>query len=396
MRSSGLFEDTDVVLLYTSIGRGHPSYLDGICYSLEKNHTNNNFSKTSVFALSRGLSLSAWKLVRFLYRFGSRGGLITSLYTLLRKFLGDSGDKGMLLSLLGRDIRSAFLAYRGIIVVAHPLLAKMLSDQNRVVYQHGEFAVPPEALPSGCELVLVPDQDCVGPFISAGIENQTIAVAGQCIDSRIALNADRLFQDRLKRLEENNSLTVALFTSGARPKPHVQKILGICKSLSEGGHRAVIFTENSEKYKADIVRFLKGNNIDYDFYPDTAQAVTVVHSEDRQSEDDICEKLFTRFDVFAAPAHERVHWSLGLGLPQFVLCPHIGTFSPENARRVIREKVGQDVSTSQDAENFLQMLNELLQSGELGRMSQRGFKPERLNGFNNSTLRIARLINSSD
>lgn len=381
MTSSEKFIQAKIVFLYTEIGRGHPGYLDGIKRQFVQTQPTVKTSVTTVFQLSHGLSLSAWKFVRFLYRFGARGGLITALYSKLRSVLGHNSRGGLLLKLLGRDIKKAFSKFTGVIVVAHPLLADILAKQNNVIYQHGEFAVPEEAVPAGCELIFVPDKKAACEFSARGIKDEILCVTGRCIEKHIASAAESAFQERVGRIRNNKSLTAGLFTSGALPGPHIEKLLKAAVSLAKAGHTVCLFTSLSDSFRKKAERFFAASRIDCGQYPDTAKPVCLVHSLDRQSEDAAAADLFPRFDFFVAPAHERVHWSLGLGLPQCLLGPHIGTFAPLNAARVLDQGVGIEISSNRHAGLLADKIAELKQNGELDNMMHRGFIPGELNGF---------------
>ncbi|MEZ5359387.1 MAG: hypothetical protein R3F48_11240 [Candidatus Zixiibacteriota bacterium] len=381
MSLSDQTRDSAIIFLYTEIGRGHPSYLDGIVRKMKSDYPHAKFSITNVFDLSRGLSLQAWKFVRFLYRFGSRGGIITSLYTSLRKILGGNSRDGVLVKLLGRDLRASFTCYKGIVVVAHPLLADILGPQNKVMYQHGEFAVPEEAIPRRCHKIFVPDEAAANIFLSQDIPEAIVCITGQCIDDRIAASAAAAYEARIQRFHDKKPLTAGLFTSGATPGPHIQILLSAAKALSRANHRIFLFTSLSKVFFARARTFFKTTGITYSVYPDMSQPVCLIHCQSREEEDAVCAEIFSSLDFFIAPAHERAHWSVGLGLPQLLCCPHIGTFSPLNASRVLDQGVGIEIRTSRDAEKLDDLINELQQTGRLTEMAKKGYHPDSLNGF---------------
>ncbi|NCC52070.1 MAG: hypothetical protein EOM20_12755, partial [Spartobacteria bacterium] len=68
--------------LYTSIGRGHPMYLDGIRACLPKQRIG---SVEDVFSVSSPIPRMVWTLARTLYTRASSKGGGRSLYTRLRR-----------------------------------------------------------------------------------------------------------------------------------------------------------------------------------------------------------------------------------------------------------------------------------------------------------------------
>jgi hypothetical protein len=53
--------------------------------------------------------------------------------------------------------------------------------------------------------------------------------------------------------------------------------------------------------------------------------------------------LFSDFDYFVSPAHERTQWAIGLGLPMFVIGPDIGPFAPLNRRLLLEHGVAEQL-----------------------------------------------------
>jgi hypothetical protein len=190
----------DLVILYTQIGRGHPSYLDGIINRFEASDPGLRWYATDVFSLSHGTSLTAWRLVRRLYRFGGRGGVITALYGLLRRLLGSGEGNGMLSFFLGRDIKQALTGFRGPVLVAHPLLARIIRIDNLVIYQHGELAAPAEAIVPGCMAILVPRRETARIFLTSGIPDEIVHVTGQCVETELLPMVTHAFRARRERM----------------------------------------------------------------------------------------------------------------------------------------------------------------------------------------------------
>jgi hypothetical protein len=92
-------------------------------------------------------------------------------------------------------------------------------------------------------------------------------------------------------------------------------------------------------------------------------------------------QFFPQFDLFVAPAHERSHWALGLGLPMFIAGPAIGSYAPLNREWLIRDEVALPLETKREAENFGERLRELREIGELCDMALDGWNNQNINGF---------------
>lgn len=369
------------IFLFTNIGRGHPSYLDGVIAALQATRLDMPVTLCDVFTVSKGLSRLAWKLVRALYKIGSRGGVVSWLYSRLRGFLGKNSDGGILLRLLGRDIVRRFRSHDGLIVVAHPLLARILSPHGRVIYQHGEMVAPPEAIVSGCERIWVPLDETAEPFRRAPLFPDTIMVTGQCIDYFLVERAEQTFRTRLARLAGDDRLTVAMFSSGALPAEHVEKLLLAAASLAHEGARPLLFAGTAMAAAECWRRELRHRGLTAGGRPEAADDIIVLSSSSRGDDDRLVASLFDRFDVLVAPAHERSNWSVGLGVPQFFLCPHIGTFAPRNAALAIARGVAADIPDATAARSIGGTLRNYREDGRLTEMARRGYGHTAINGF---------------
>lgn len=371
----------EFTFIYTDIGRGHPHYLDGIIERLQNDYPSIRYYRTNVFDISKGWSLCAWRLAGWMYRFGARGGIITSIYGLARRFSGGGERGGLFLYRLGRDIRKLVERYNNPVVVAHPILAGILLKKCRVIYQHGELACPAEAVIKGDYKILVPLDEVVARFEKAGVDSGNLLVTGQCVENGLVDPAESAFEKRLERLKGNEPLTAALFSSGAYPAAHLKKLRRAARSLLQAGHNVIFFAGLSSRI-ADKFRdyfnrvgFSAGERIDDD------TQLRIILSESRQDENQKVTALFNSFDFFIAPAHERTNWSVGLGLPQFILCPHIGSYAPLNAAIAIERGVAHEILDTRTAVNFAETLNSLRENGELTDMARRGFGHTRIDGF---------------
>lgn len=373
--------ESEVVFLYTNIGRGHPTYLDGIIETLETRYPHFAYRVTDVFSVSRGVSLLGWKLVRGLYRIGGRGGVVTAFYSLLRRITGAGEGEGILHRILGRDIKEAFKDFPGTIVVAHPIVARILSRQNQVIYQHGELAAPDEAVVEDCRQILVPRSQTAAVFRRAGIPGDRMTVTGQCIEPSLATQAESAFARRLERLSGQQPLTAALFSSGAYPAEHLRRLFLATVSLARAGHTVYLFLGASEKVCDRFAREAGREGIETTREIDGAAPVRIVHSPTRRDENRSVAGVFESLDIFVAPAHERTNWSVGLGIPQFTVCPHIGSYAPLNAAIADECGVACELRDDAAARRISETIAALRGDGGLVSMARCGFSLTEINGF---------------
>lgn len=382
----------DMAFIFTEIGRGHPSYLDGIVEEMERNYPQLSYYRTNVFKLSKGVSLGAWRLVEWLYRFGSSGGLITRFYSCLRRFTGAEQGRGkVMLGLLGRDIKKRLIAFDRPVVVAHPLLARMLSAQNRVVYQHGEMAAPPEALVTGCLKILVPFRETAEVFERSGVPSENVAVTGQCIESALVEKCEAAYRRRLDRLAGKEPLTVALFTSGACPARHLEKLHLMTRALFQAGHTVYVFFDRAHQVCDKIAADFRRSALPVKRNVDEPGRLKLLTAIDRCEGNQQVAALFDRFDLFVAPAHERTNWAVGLGLPMLILCPHIGSYATQNAALTLDQKTAVEIPDIEAAAHVPELIDHLRRSGELHKMARRGFGHTEIHGFSSSARILSEL-----
>ncbi len=369
---------SQIAFLYTEIGRGHPCYLDGIIDQFEKSHPTIIYYKTDVFAVSKGLSLLAWHAVKLLYRLGAQGGVITRLYGILRR---NSDSGGMLLFWLGRNIKNFFAGYKKPVIVAHPILATILSGQNCVTYQHGELAAPDEAMVNHCHRILVPLEETASEFEKSGINKNVLVVTGQCIEPDLISQAKKAYSNRVKRLKGSHRLSVALFSSGAYPPDHVKKILLTGKSLFTSGYSVIMFMGRSQQACRKAFTFFTKSGIPVSGEIGDTDCIRIILSASRQEENKQVAAIFENLDFFIAPSHERTNWAIGLGLPLFILCPHIGSYAPLNAAIAKEQGVALEIPDNDSAAGFSEVLGTLRKNGKLVQMAQCGFGNNKINGF---------------
>ncbi len=382
--------DKTLDVIYTEIGRGHPFYLDGTVDALKKkfaDHVELNIS--NVFELSHGWPFRLWRLIEFLYRRGSQGGISGALYGLIRG--GDSpAGKNPISSILARDIRRYVRRRENPILVAHPLLVPVLSDLTEVIYQHGEIAAPGYAMVKDARLILVPTDETRDRFIAGGIPGERIHVTGLCVEPKLVEDIGIDGIKRQARIKDKEILVGAFYSSGAEPRRHVEKIIAALKSLDNSGQKAVVFCPAAGKLEKEIMsrldarRFVPGKKEER-FHEAIARTniLAIVHNDRRQI-DEYTAALFHYYDYFVAPSHERSNWALGLGLPMFILHPTIGPFSPLNRDYLIARNVAEEVKDLGKADDFATILRDLRTSGKLLEMSRNGFENRDIKGFERS------------
>jgi hypothetical protein len=369
----------DLAFLYTNIGRGHPAYLDGIIESFDSNYPEAAYFKSDVFGMSSGLSLAAWGLVRRLYFWGGHGGLITSLYGMMRKTAG-AGNGGLLTGLLGRDLKKKMRGFKGLVIVAHPILARILAEGNRVIYQHGELAAPSESIVRGCGKILVPRQETADIFAAAGIDSDDLIITGQGIETELVSPAPNAFEHRLARIRGDRPLTAALFTSGAYPAEHLRRLRLMAQSLFGSGLNVYIFAGQSRRVAASFEDCFKSTGPGSDRHSGAGNFIKVVGSNNRRDENQKVAAVFDQIDFFASPAHERTNWSIGLGLPQFIIGPHIGSYAPLNAAFAIAQDTALVIDTRDRARHLGKEVNEMRSRGRLETLARNGYGKS-LKGF---------------
>ncbi len=370
-----------IELLSSDIGRGHPSYLDGIETALLQKHIPHHYE--TVFTVSTGVSSIAWKGVRWLYRHGSSHPLVKDGYQALRK-TNDYNTSSLMLSLLARSLKKKYFSAMTPLVVDHPVLVAAMRGRQQLVYQHGELVVPQEALVRGEHTVFVPTHETAQVFIDAGFSRKQIIVTGLCIESELVRLSQTAYQQRLSRFANASSMSIAFFSSGAEPKEHVDVLIASIRSAVTNGHTALVFAKQNGRFERGI--------------KDTAQSIDAKYKHlidyvtytSRYELDMLTARAFPCFDCFVAPPHERSNWAVGLGLPMFIVEPTIGTFSPLNRALLLEQKVA--VSLADNSLSFADRLAKLQSSGELADMAKAGWGKHQITGFE----RIASFLASAD
>jgi len=373
--------------LYTNIGRGHPFYLDGIVELVEESGKF-DLSISDVFESSSDISYLSWQLAKSLYRIGSTDSIVGRMYNKLR----DSSEfnrHSLAMRIMGRDIEKKFHGDSTPLIVAHPVLVGMLSGRKNLLYQHGELAVPKQAVVSGAEYIFVPTEKAAEKFISGGYSDANVIVTGLCIEPCLVKQAEQAFNTRMSRLDSSYRLTGGFFSSGAEPKPHLEKLVMAAVSVVKQEHRAILFARKNGTLARKIVREFERRNLELVTVNDCSQNIEFENKSssilclytNRKTETEITCRLFEKLDFFVAPSHERTNWAMGLGLPMFILEPAIGPFSPLNREILLESGVAESLNSAEDSKRFGNKLKDLRKSRKLQQMSESGWGKQSITGF---------------
>jgi len=391
-------QEAKVAFIGAAIGRGHPFYLDGLIEAFAREYPQIPYLKSDVTELSHGICRLAWSGIEQLYQFGARGGFISSQYNRLRQRLGSHNKSGVAAAILGQHVREYLKDYAGPVVVSHPLLATILAHQNKIIYQHGELAAPPEAIVEGCYRIFVPTSRTAQAFIERGIPMQRLFVTGQCLENGLSESAEINYRRRLDRFREEGPLTAGLFSSGAYPRDQVRKLVYAANSLAEAGHRVIVFAGLSAKRAGEFARVFHTEIVSALHSCDSGSfgRITLLRAKDRAEFDCQTAEIVPDLDFFVAPAHERTNWAVGLGLPQFILCPYLGTYAPLNGAIATAQGVAIEINDDSMARNLAALIGEYRSEGRLQVMADKGIGQFDLNGFSHGAHELATLMASSE
>jgi hypothetical protein len=383
------FLEPYVVGISTEIGRGHPHYLDCVWQILEQRLPPERRRYVTVFEASRGLSRLGWQSLRTFFHWSSQHEGRIRWYNSLRASQKQGGSRlaawGM--SLLGRDLRRELAGFKGICLVEHQLVARMVSDVCRTWFVHADLASPPECALPGPERTFVPLEQNELDFTRHGCPATQLVRTGLMIEPGLVPGAHDAFHHRLERLASDRPLTVAFFTSGAYPEPHVRRMLIALKSVLNSGMAAIVFCGTSRKFLDRVARFARSLGIEPCIDDGSvsqsacrSSQLTLVSRSTRRDDTTAAVGLIPEADVFVAPSHERTNWALGLGLPMFVLFPMIGTHAEANYRLAFDNGVAYPLQFDDDAHNLGPTLQKLRATGALANMARLGFGRFDING----------------
>ena len=373
--------------LYTNIGRGHPSYLDGVIEAMiRKGSIGLVRGESDVFESSRGVYRLGWKAVRLAYRWGSSGGGVSRIYSQFRS--QSNYNRSIIVRyLLGRSIRFRYLNDNSPLIVAHPILVAALNGKRQLLYQHGEIVVPNEALVEGAEKVFVPTSKAAKRFVEYGYAANDVIVTGLCVEPSLIRQAEDSYRMRVTRIGGTQPLVGAFYSSGAEPRQHVEKLTLAAVSAVQANGSVIVFSRMKGALAKACSRSFIERNIDFSVidsrspFPSEFPPALIVVFKSRREESIFTIQLFGRFDYFVAPSHERTKWGLGLGLPMFIVGPETGPFAPMNREQLLLAKVARRIDTREKAVSFGYDLNAVRADGSLLTMAKAGWGKQSIHGF---------------
>lgn len=376
-----------IEFLYTNIGRGHPYYLDGIIEALVRSgQVGLVRGQRDVFEVSRGLSRAGWNLAKGLYQIGSQPGLMASLYRRIR-YRADYNRRSPMLSLLGRHIRNQYGLSDDPLIVAHPTLVGMLATRKNLIYQHGELVVPGEALVKGATTIFVPTRECAEQFLNIGYDPEQVITTGLCVEPALIRQADSCYSERIERYESVTPPTGLLVSSGAEPSDHVDLICSVIRSVIDEGGRVLLLARAGGRMMERGFRAMSQSGVvpisvgPSDGIPASMPRALIAQYYNRRQETALTARLFPWVDYLVAPAHERTNWSLGLGLPMFVLTPDKGSFAPLNHQLLVRQGTAMTIADDREAGRLGGTVGQLMRSGRLRQMAESGWRQYTIDGF---------------
>ncbi len=367
----------EIIAISSEIGRGHPSYLDSVLLSLssQPGFKPNMLSLVTLDQICTGLSKHTWNIARSLYRAGAKGGILTTIYNRLRK---DGKPSSLQLALLGSSLRKQFAGFTGICLVEHPIIAHILASVCKTAYLHGEIAAPSVAAVPEAWRTFVPLESTASRLQALGVKREALCVTGLVIEPELISQAEHAFMNRLDHYRSARPLTIGFFTSGAYPKPHVDRMLAGAKSCWETGHRPIVFAGRDLKRTKYLARKLQ--ELDVPVIPVkylfSGQPIFIT-APDRRKETALTAEIFSQLDVMVAACHERTNWAIGLGLPMFALMPNIGPFAPMNYGFAFKQGVCLPLG---DASHLGSDITRFQKDHELEQMASKGFGKYPING----------------
>jgi hypothetical protein len=376
-----------VTAIYAGIGRGHPNYLDSVLRSLRLRDPDAFRQIRVVLAptLATGLSNLGWRAVRGIYRQGARGGIVSRFYSRFRARRSAYDPDALAARLLGRDLLKDLAGYRGICLVAHPLLAAILARSHRVCYLHGEIAAPAESAVRDVERIYVPIKETAGRMVSQGVNRSILVETGLVIEPELVPNCSAAVTARIGRLNADTPLTIGFFVSGAYPSDHVRFMLAAARSCLSSGMRVRMFWGTDRRERERLIAKLE-NTATPVIVDDSGQQsqsdapLVIVSGTTREQETLNSLQYLPSLDVFCAAPHERINWAAGAGLPMVMIGPPIGSFAPENRQFVLESRCGIELSTITGFRQFAERIQTMRASGSLVRMAEAGIGKHAING----------------
>jgi hypothetical protein len=346
-----------ILAINVEIGLGHPNYLDYVLQAIKQMLPRTEIISWDVLNEEKGLKKMFWQASKGIYSLGSKGGLITDFYN---KFRASSKTPRIsVCSINSKDYDK--------ILVAHPILA---TSFDCAWYIHGEIAAPKECALENVKKIVVPIDYTAKRLIAQGVKPEQILVSGLIIASDLVAGATENNLKRVVRIKSNKPLTIGFFISGAYPPAHIKKLIAGIISVSKENQRVIVFLGTNASKAKDFLRTLDNKKKKENTFEST---ILFVQGRTRSDYQKRVNKLLPLLDIFVAPSHEHTNWAIGLGLPMFALFPMIGSYAVENYQFAYEQGVTYPIQTLIDAQGLGKIIYQLRESGELIKMSERGF-----------------------
>ncbi len=340
-----------------------------------------------------GLSRLGWSAAGWLYQSASSNHTVRDVYERLRRD-SDYARPSFSRWLLGHQIVKKFAGSNTPLVVSHPALIGILTGRKNLVYQHGELVAPNESLVPGASLVFVPTSEVAHRFLGVGYSSGQVSVTGLCIEPELVGSAADNFSRRQTRLSSPGELCGGFFSSGAEPKEHIGYLAASALSVVRNGGRVVVVARHKGKLAAIIHGLFQSSKIDLTELsteteiPRELPPATLLRYRTRRELDTLTALVFSHFDYFVSPAHERVNWAVGLGLPMVALSPTTGPYAPLNLALVQRKGVAVGSVDLGPANTFHWHIARLHSEGKLAAMSSAGWNRYPINGFDTIAVEL--------
>lgn len=333
-----------------------------------------------------GLSRLGWSAAGWLYSTASSSHAVRAAYERLRSG-SDYAKPSFSRRLLGRQLVKKFGSSNTPLVVSHPALIGILTGRENLIYQHGELVAPDESFVPGASLVFVPTTEVADRFLGAGYSSGQVSVTGLCIEPELVGSAKDNFSRRQNRLNSPGELCGGFFSSGAEPKEHIGYLAASALSVVRNGGRAVIVARQSGKLAALVHGLFQKSDaccVEVSTETDIPRELppaTLLKYRTRRELDTLTSLVFSHLDYFVSPAHERVNWAAGLGLPMVALLPTTGPYAPLNLELVCRAGVAVSSVELGPPNTFHWNVSRLHSDGKLATMSQAGWNSHPIAGF---------------
>lgn len=324
--------------------------------------------------------------MRWLYSTASSSHSVGAIYERLRS--GHDYNKPSISRwILGHQLQANFRSGDSPLIVSHPALVGILAGRPDLIYQHGELVAPPESRVKGASLVCVPSEEVAEQFRTVGYQPDQILISGLCVEPALVKIAEDAYRRRLLRLESSAELCGGYFSSGAEPDAHVEYLAQAALAVAGKGGKVAVFAIEGGKLAKRVQGLFARNNRSVVLVttetsiPTELSEATLINYRNRREENTLVSLVFPHMDYFVAPAHERVNWAIGLGLPLIALEPTTGPFAPLNLKLACEAGVGIRSGELGKAAAIHQSLGKLRRQGLLARMSRSGWGRLPIDGF---------------